>query len=498
MRAAAGVTEEDRSGDVLATSQAGPAAVRGGALRVGGYVAGSLLSAVSAALLLRHLGQVAFGLYITALSLVAIVDGVSDLGLTAIGVREMSLREGERRARYAQNLLGLRIAVTVIGVFAMVVFAVAVNYRVVVVEGVVVAGVALLLQCATASLSISLMSQLRLGWVTAIDLVRQLVFVALVIVFVVVGAGLLAFLALAIPAAAAALALTVWLVRGDMRLRPSFDRAAWREMLILILPFSAAAAAAVIYFRMAVIVVSLLVGARELGDFGAAFRVAEALLVVPGLAASVGFPIFARAARDDRERLGYAVNRVFALNLLIGAWAGLCVVIGARLAIRVLAGPEYRGAGPILAIQGVAIGASFLTALWGQVLLSLGRLRTILVLNASVLIVGLIAEWGLVLADGARGAAIATSSIELVAAVAGGVLVVQSDHRLHLPVAMVPRVALATALAATALLLPIGAIGRLVYATVVYTAAVFALRLVPEEVKREISALWNRYVARPS
>ncbi len=492
----AGTTDGDRTEDVLDTSQAGPAAMRGGVLRIGGYLAGGLLSAVSAALLLRHLGPVVFGMYILALSLVAIVDGVSDLGLTAIGVREMSLRQGPLRAQFAQNLLGLRIAVTVVGVIVMVGFGLLVGYSASVVEGVVIAGCALLLQCVQASLSISLQSRLRLGWVTTIELLRQLTFVTLVIVFVVLGAGMLAFLAMAIPAAAVALIVTARLVRGDLRLRPSFDRRQWRAMLVMILPFSAAAAAATLYFRMAVIVVSLLASAHALGNFSAAFRVAEALLVVPFLAASVGFPIFTRAARDDRGRLGYAVGRVFELNLLVGAWAGLCIVIGANLAIRILAGPQYPGAGPILAIQGVAVGVSFITALWGQVLLSLGALRTILVLNASVLVVGLAAECALVLADGARGAAIATSSIEVIAAVAGGVLITRADPQLRLPVAIVPRVAVATALAASVLLLPIGTIGRLVLATAIYAAAAFALRLVPAEVRQEIAAQWRRLVVR--
>src|SRR5271154_1178893 len=78
--------------DLLSTSQAGPAAVRGGAFRVGGYIVGALVSAISAALLFRYLGVVDIGRYVTALSLVAIVGVLSDLGLTAVGVREVSIR----------------------------------------------------------------------------------------------------------------------------------------------------------------------------------------------------------------------------------------------------------------------------------------------------------------------------------------------------------------------------------------------------------------------
>ena len=480
------VAEAEPPEDLLATAQAGPAAVRGGVLRIGGYLLGGLMSAVSAAFLLRHLGKVVFGLYFTAQSLVAIVDGVSDLGLTAVGVKELSLREGAARALFARSLLGLRIVVTVLGIALMVVFGLVVGYRRVVVEGVVVAGGGLLLQCAQASLAISLMSRLRLGWVTAVELMRQLILMTLVIALVVVGAGMLPFLAVTIPAAGAALVLTAWLVRGDIPLTPLFDLGQWRAVMGMILPFSIAVAAAVLYFRTAGIVVSLLANPVALGNFGAAVRVTEAVIAIPGLAAAVAFPIFSRAARDDRDRLGYAVRRVFQVNLLLGVWAALGVAVGAPLAIRILAGPSYHGAAPILAIQSVAIGATFLTALWGQVLLGLGRMRVILVYNVGLLVVCVVTVSIGVLADSGEGAAMATSVTEVLAATVGAIIVTRSDHRLHLPLGLLPRVALAAALAALPVLLPVGIVVKLVLLSLIYGAVVLALGLLPDELREEL------------
>ena len=85
---------------------AGAAAARGGGLRVGGYIVGALFSVISASLLTRHLGVVQFGEYVTALSLVAIVGALSDLGLTAVGVRELSMRPPAERWSLARDLLG--------------------------------------------------------------------------------------------------------------------------------------------------------------------------------------------------------------------------------------------------------------------------------------------------------------------------------------------------------------------------------------------------------
>src|SRR5205085_1614251 len=117
-----------------------------GALRVGGYVANALLGALSAAFLFRHLGVARTGLYVTALSLTTIVGGLSDLGLTALGLRELSVRPPDQRARLMRNLLGMRIVVSVTGVMLVVAFSVGVGYRSVLVASVAVAGAALVLQ----------------------------------------------------------------------------------------------------------------------------------------------------------------------------------------------------------------------------------------------------------------------------------------------------------------------------------------------------------------
>src|ERR1700730_5104760 len=108
---------------LLSTSEAGPAAVRGGALRISSFLAGALISVGTAALLFRHLGVVSTGRYTTALSLSAVVTGFTDLGLTAIGMRELSVLKGAERASLARNLLGIRLVLTVLGVIVLSAFA---------------------------------------------------------------------------------------------------------------------------------------------------------------------------------------------------------------------------------------------------------------------------------------------------------------------------------------------------------------------------------------
>jgi O-antigen/teichoic acid export membrane protein len=470
------------SGELLDTADAGPAAVRGGILRLLGYVAGILLTVGSAALLFRHLGVEDGGRYVTVLALVGMVSGVTEIGLTAIGVRELATRRPEERGLVMRNLLGLRLVLTAVGVAAAVAFAAVVGYEPVVVAGTALAGVGAVATAVQSTLGISLTAALRFGWVTTLELVRQVLTVAGIVALVLWSAGLLPFLALTIPVGALVLLLTAWVVRSDVPLTPSFDRAEWRALLREVLPFAAATVIAAVYFRAAMIVLSVVSTPTETGYFAAPFRVTEVLLLIPNLVVGAAFPIFARAARDDHERLAYGVERVFQACLVLGGCLMVSLVLGADFVIDVVAGEEFGPSGDVLKIQAVALMLAFPNAALFFAFLSLRRYRTLLLLAAGALLVnvGLAAVLGELW--GAEGAALATACAELCAILAGIALLRMSAPRLVPALGVIPRVAVATALAGLVLLIPgLPSLPAAVLGTGVYTAAVLALGAVPTE-----------------
>jgi len=472
--------------DLLDSAAAGPAAIRGGTLRIAAYGIGTLSGVVAAALLFRHLGVVETGLYSLATALVAIIAGISDLGLTAIGVRELSVRTGEARDAVARNLLGLRLATSLVGAVAITLFAAVGGYGSTVTIGVALAGVGLVLLSLQSALAMSLISDLRLGWVATFELLRAVLSAALIVALVAAGAHLLAFLAVTIPVGVVVLSLNAFVVRGRIPLRPAFRRSEWWDLMKDVLPYSAAVAAATLYFYVAVILVSLIASRSDLGYFGVSARVIQVLLALPGLAVGAAFPIFARAARDDRERLAYALGRVFEVSLLIGVLVALSLAIGASVVIEVLGGAKFRSAATILAIQGVGLGASFCGAVWSSGLLSLGRYRPILAVNLFALVFGGVLVAVLVSVDGVRGAAIGTAGGELVLAVLNGVALTRVDHSLVPPLRVVPAVILATGLAVATTLLSLPVIASVAVAAAVYLAVLLALGAIPKELREQL------------
>jgi O-antigen/teichoic acid export membrane protein len=470
--------------DVLSTPEAGPAVVRGASLRIGSSVGGSLFTVGAAALLFRHLGVIETGRYTTATSLSALVAGLTDLGLTGICVRELSVLRGEQRTGFARNLLGLRLVLAVAGILLVTLFAFA-AYGSLLGFGVLIAGCGVFIQNTRVLLTVSLSVRLRLGSLSLLELGYQFIVAVAIVVLVLAGAHLLAFLAVAALAASVMFVPTIALVRGDMPLRPSFDTRRWRELVAPMLTYSAAVLTATVYLRVAVVLVSLLCPTRQLGYLSVSYRVVENLFFLPALLVGSAFPIFAHAAHADAARFAYVISRTFDAALIVGVWVSLSLAVGARLAIEVIGGSSFLPAAPVLAVQGIAVAAVFVGSVWGSALLSLHLHRAILILNLTLL--GLVAAAVAVLAPlyGAQGAAVATASVEVVAAIAAGLVLMRGRAHLKPSLRVLPKVAGAALIGATpALLTGVPVIGRLALSSALYAVVLLALRAFPSDLPR--------------
>lgn len=477
--------------DVLAVAGAGQKAIRGGALRAGGYVLGLLLALLSVPLLTRHLGVVDFGGYVTVTSLITIVGMISDVGLTVVGIREYSVRDASGRARLMTNLLGLRALITVAGALGATGFALVAGYDQRLVLGTSLAGVGLLMLVIQHTYTVPLSSELRLGLVTGFDLLRQALSVASILLLVLLGAGLVDFLAIPIPVGLTVAALTALAVGRRAFVKPRLDLGEWRYLLREALPVAIASTIGAFFYRVAIIVMSLIATAQETGYFSASFRIVEALIVVPGLITAAAFPILARAAEGDEDRLTYALQRMFEIAAILGAWVALCIVLGAKPAIDFIGGEEFEPAVAVLRIQGLAMAASFLVAVWATGLWALRRQRSLVWANLIGVGSATALTGALIPSAGAKGAAIAMTVAEVLLAACYAFSLTRARPKLRPSPAVVPKVLAALALAGTLWFLPAPDTVIVVLATLTYFAAVIALRGVPPDVGRALSQ-WRR------
>ena len=252
--------------------------------------------------------------------------------------------------------------------------------------------------------------------------------------------------------------------------------------------YAAAAAVGTIYVSAVVIATSLVGTADESGYLGAAFRIFTVLALIPLILVSTAFPVLARAAHTDRERMQYAVQRLVDMALIVGSWMALATALGASVAIQIVAGAEFEPAVPVLQIQAAALLSGALAVTGALALVSLHRHMALLLGNLAGLLAIIVLTAVLVPDYGAKGASIAMLIADSGLVILYGVVLFGS-RAVKYDFELVPRIAIAALACAAVALTPLDGIPLVVTATVVYWLVLVVLRGLPPEV---IDALLRR------
>jgi O-antigen/teichoic acid export membrane protein len=474
------VTASETGIDLLASPDAGGRVVRGGALRGIGYGIGTVVAAGTAVLLLRHLGRVDFGRYGTVGALLGVISGVSDAGLTAVGARELALAAPADRPRLLRNLVTLRLAITPVGVVAAAIFAF-VSYDRTMFWGTVLGGLGVLFVNTQATMMAPLSVDLRLGTVTVFEVLKTALTFVFVAAFVGAGWSLLPLLAIQIPVGVTIVLLTPLAVPLGRGLLPGYDRAIVRSLLKEALPLAVALTMNVVYFRVLMIMTSLLASKDDTGIYATSFQVFAVLFSLPLLVLSSALPLLSVAGRDDVDRLRFGLQRMTEVALGGGVVFVLAIYALAPVLIPFLGGGQYRDAAPVLQIQVFALIAVFVGQTWQLGLLSVRRQAALAWANGGALLVVVLAGAVLIPTAGARGAAVAAVIGEASLAVFVYLALRRASTNLAPTMGLVPRVVVASLPAFAVLVLPVPWEVRLIGSVAVFAIVAFAIRAVPKE-----------------
>jgi O-antigen/teichoic acid export membrane protein len=478
----------DADQDVLKSSSAGGHVIRGSALRITANLVGIGLGLTTAALLLRHLGVEDSGRYVTVLSLVGIAVSVVETGLNVTASNELAQLEPGQRRELVADILGQRLLVAPVALVALVLFAILAGYPEQMVAGTAFAGLGILAIAVANSLLVPLTVELRNGGFAFVEFLRQLVTLAGVALLVALGAQLTPFFAIQIAVAVAVIAAVPAIVGRRGLVRPRFDRGTQRALLSSALPVAIAFALGQVYFRLVIVLMSLISSPQQTGYFGGSLRAMEALITVPILVAGVALPVLSAASREDGTRFRKAIEGLSEGAVIGGVLVVLVTIRAAEPVMAAIGGEAFRPAGDVLRIQVAALAFIALYQIWTVSLVALGRQRQLIFTNTVALLALAVYAAVLVPPFGARGGAAAS-------VLGDATLACLIYWRLHLSAGKVTvsrgflgRVAVAAAVACPLLL--ISAVPDLVAAAlsgIVFIAFGWVIGMVPEELSRELS-----------
>lgn len=379
----------------LRSGDAGTVAATGGAVRLQTRLLAMALALGSTLVLVRGLSESQFGQLSLIVALVTIVSGVSDLGLSGVGIREWIRRPPAARRALLADLLGLRLVAIAVGSLLALAFALVAGYGSVVVLGLLAALVGTAFNAVQGALAIPLIAQLRQGLVGAVELLFVAVQTGVQVVLVLVGAGVVPIAAALIPAGLAGMLAIVALAR-ERPPRPRFETATLMPLLRESAAFAAAGAVSVVYLRIAVLLGPAFLTASQFGAFSIAFRSVEQLTVLPALLTSALFPVLTHAALHDRARLARGYDSLWRSTTALGAVAAAGTIGIAPLMTLVLTGGRDTITVTTFVVLGCALGALFVGAGAMWMLLAERHYRAVLAINVGALVcnVGLTAAAG--------------------------------------------------------------------------------------------------------
>jgi O-antigen/teichoic acid export membrane protein len=181
-----------------------------------------------------------------------------------------------------------------------------------------------------------------------------------------------------------------------------------RQVVVDVLPLGAATLLSALYFRIDVFFIEQWHGFQQVGGYNAAFRLVEALRLLPAAVMAVTFPLLVRSRDTELVRkIGGG------LGLAGAALAAICA-LASPVIIPLIYGAHYAYAAPAFAILSLALPLFFLNyALTHQVIGWDGH-RAYLVIVILALAGNIAANLVLVPSRGIAGAAIATLLTEII------------------------------------------------------------------------------------
>lgn len=420
------------------------------AVRIGNLGVGAVVTA----LVVRTLGQTAYGEWSTTFVSLVLVGYFANFGMQGVALREAA-RDPEHEHEWIGAVMFLRLAMLV-PLMLISLGAIVVLHRS---QEMLLAGVILTLTMPFDGVgALGLLFQLRVdNRVPMLVLTLRSVLwgAAVVVIYLEHGSMIALAIAMAVTNAVGSIVQAVAVLKLHVRLpRPSRKRL--RQIVHVGLPIGISGVLIISYARIDQIIVFAAAGSGAAGLYGSVYNLLDQAHFVPISVLTTLAPVMAASWPVDRVRL-LRTARLTAELLAITSLGGLAfAIVAAEPVVRLLFGQEFVSAAPALPVLAAAFIFISFGYLNGNLLVTLGLQRRMLRISLIALVVNLVGNLIFVPLVGFMGAAWMTLATEVVVCV-GSLSLILRTLEMSLPKP--------------------GRIGRTVLAAAVLTGVLEVLRL---------------------
>lgn len=464
----------------------------------GGRMAVAAMGVVTIGISTRYLGLETFGAFAAATAFAATVSTLTDVGLWTIGAREIAKRPQDTQ-RIVGSVLTIGLMVSVVAAAAaigLVFLLYPGQENELIRRGVLVLLLTVPLAAPYGAASAYFVSQQKAYMGMIGSLLASVVTLAGLVLTAALDWGFNGVLVAYVVASAVQGGVMIILVSGKVRLIPNLDLVLGRKLFMWALPLGGTLLVHSLYWRVDLILLSVLDSEVQVGLYGLGFKVLDAIVALPMFVAITLMPEFSRLAEQPARFDEIMQKAISAIQVATIAVFVLFVTYAPEIT-RIVGGTGFAGAASVLRILSGAVLFAYFGAVISQAFVARDRQGQLFWVALGALPVNIVLNLALIPPLGANGAAIAFAISEAV--VLGAVVILY--HRFaavprphHLPRVLVA----AAAMGAVALLkvvpgvdaagpVPVFVVGSGL-SIAAYVGCLYALRAMPPEIHANLVA----------
>jgi O-antigen/teichoic acid export membrane protein len=274
------------------------------AARLSAQVAAKLLSLALVAFVTRYEGPAGLGRYVLVTTVVGLAIAITDLGLSTYLTREVAQRRSDQGQQLLLgNLLPLRMTLAAFGAAVLLGLTWGPLLPVDTQPLFSLGALSLLPKAAVGILGGFVTGRRRIDLTSAIDVVSRLFTLAGAVPALAAGFGIPGVLVCTAAADTVGVLIYAPILRAWRVLpRPRLAFAHWRNALSDAYPFALTGIIAMAYRRLDIVLLSAWQGDVAAGQYGAAYRLWEAVGLIPASLLDAAFPEIARMVREPGGR----------------------------------------------------------------------------------------------------------------------------------------------------------------------------------------------------
>ncbi len=202
--------------------------------------------------------------------------------------------------------------------------------------------------------------------------------------------------------------IIIFLIKKTRSFNFKFDKTLVRPMLESAWPLMLAAGAGILYMRVDQLMISYMLGAKQLGLYAAAAKLYEGWIIVPYVVSVSLLPVIVRLKASSEIRYESGLTKLFAMIFWPGILVALVTSVFSEWIIELLFGEAFLGAAKTLSIVMWTAAFSALGSLSIRYLMVEGMEKKVAVRTFSALLINIIMNAFLIPLYGIEGAAIST------------------------------------------------------------------------------------------